>query len=97
MPDPDFRALCAELLSELEDRFTIFEPADDPLIQRARAALAQPVSEPPTDKELENTYNRAVSNYLCSIKAKRNLVDDDLADSRPAGLRAVYNWGQGNA
>lgn len=52
MPRPDFRALCAELLAELEDCFTISKPAGDPLIQRAHAALAQPAPEPPTDEAI---------------------------------------------
>ena len=42
----DFRALCAELLAEYEDSFVISEPSDDPLVQRARAALAAPPPEP---------------------------------------------------
>jgi hypothetical protein len=47
---PDFRALCAELLASCEESFIISEPSDDPLIQRARAALATTFSppEPPT-------------------------------------------------
>ena len=36
----DYKVLCAELLSEYEDSFVISEPSDDPLVQRARAALA---------------------------------------------------------
>ena len=55
MTDPDYKALCAEL----EDAYTwcieeyMTAPAEeDTLIQRARAALAQP--EPaPTDEEIE--------------------------------------------
>jgi hypothetical protein len=100
-PTPDFRDRCAELVNVL-DNLNHFPTSRLPsskiagLVDRARAALAQPAPEPPTNEELENTYNRAVSNYLCSIKAKRTLVDDDLADSRFAGLRAVYNRGQGN-
>ena len=37
----DFRTLCAELLSEYEECFTITDPSDSPLVQRARAALAK--------------------------------------------------------
>ena len=44
----DYKALCAELLSEYEDSFVISEPSDDPLVQRARAALAAKAEpEPP--------------------------------------------------
>jgi len=42
----DFRALCAELLASYEDTFVISEPSDDPLVQQARAALAQPEIAP---------------------------------------------------
>jgi hypothetical protein len=48
----DFRALCAELLASYEDTFVISEPSDDPLVQQARAALAQPEPQGPTDDEL---------------------------------------------
>jgi len=48
----DFRALCAELLASYEDTFVISEPSDDPLVQQARAALAQPEPQEPTDDEL---------------------------------------------
>jgi len=48
----DFRALCAELLASYEDTFVISEPSDDPLVQQARAALAQPEPQAPTDEEL---------------------------------------------
>ena len=59
----DFKLLCAELLSELEDRFTISEPADDPLIQRARAALAAEPQEPTfTPEEVE--LHQAPWSYL---------------------------------
>jgi hypothetical protein len=56
MTNPDFRALCAEL----EDAYTwcieeyMTAPAEeDTLIQRARAALAQPAPAP-TDEDLED-------------------------------------------
>jgi hypothetical protein len=40
----DFRALCAELLAALEDEASNWnlEPEDHPLVERARAALAEP-------------------------------------------------------
>jgi len=46
----DFRALCAELLASYEDTFVISEPSDDPLVQQARAALAQPEPQEPPEK-----------------------------------------------
>ena len=62
MPDPDYKALCAEL----EDAYTwciekyMTAPAEeDTLIQRARAALAQPEPVAPTDAEIEQWADAA--------------------------------------
>jgi len=61
MPDPDFRALCAELLGELQAlRQAVADeigcPSPEPsVVQRARAALAQPEPAAPTDEEIEKT------------------------------------------
>jgi hypothetical protein len=52
----DFRALCAELLASYEDTFVISEPSDDPLVQQARAALAQPEPQGPSDEELHQLW-----------------------------------------
>jgi hypothetical protein len=52
---PDFRALCAELLSALETEVYAhwsIDPEDHPLCERARAALATPPPEPPTVMEI---------------------------------------------
>jgi hypothetical protein len=47
----DFRALCAELLCSLE-QYPVQPPRDRYLIDRARAALAQPEPHAPADAEL---------------------------------------------
>jgi hypothetical protein len=60
MTNPDYRAMCAELLLFSEEAGEIcmnesLWPTSDPtctLQQRARALLAQPVAEEPTDEEL---------------------------------------------
>ena len=54
----DFRALCAELLADYEDSFVVGQPGDDPLVQRARAALAQPEPQEPTDDELYDLWDQ---------------------------------------
>ena len=57
MTDPDFRALCEELLqplSEYDDANPYHEHCA--LITRARAALAQPESQGPTDEELDELW-----------------------------------------
>ena len=51
MTQPDFRALCAELVDELN--YHADEHSVDELMQRARAALATPPPEPPSEKEIE--------------------------------------------
>ena len=50
MTNPDFRALCAELVDALKDENTYTIRIE--LIDRARAALAQPEPVAPTDEEL---------------------------------------------
>ena len=52
MPDPDFRALCAELLDWAERTSSHYYKQAD-VIVRARAALAQPAPAP-TDEDLED-------------------------------------------
>ena len=53
----DFRALCAELLSEYEQCFTIADPSDSPLVQRARAALAKTKPQIPKNCWLDDEPN----------------------------------------
>ena len=51
MTDPDYRALCAELVEKLDALNCSYNiPSQSALIARARAALDQPVA--PTDREL---------------------------------------------
>ena len=52
---PDFRALCAELVDKLD--YHASEHSVDELIARARAVLATPPPEPPTDEELWAFWN----------------------------------------
>lgn len=52
----DYRAMCAELLAALESEGYAHwstTPDEDELCLRARALLAQPVAEGPTDDEIE--------------------------------------------
>jgi uncharacterized Rossmann fold enzyme len=51
MTDPDFRALCAELLEALEIQLDELR-FDNRLCKRAHATLSQPAPEPPTDEKL---------------------------------------------
>jgi hypothetical protein len=67
-PDfPDFRALCAELLQPLAE----YDDADPYhehgfLIERARAALATPPLEPPTDDELYEYWISTSPEFGCA-------------------------------
>ena len=104
MNNPDFRALCAELINHLqvrvsnEDRVisTVgYYSQSQQLLDRARAALAQPepVAGESTDEELLRTYGLA----------KRDYCYDGPSDDWPKraeraatihGLRAVLaRWG----
>jgi hypothetical protein len=52
MTTPDFRALCKELVDELQGYKVAYPMHCRALLNRARAALATPPPEPPTDEEL---------------------------------------------
>ena len=53
----DFRALCAELIDALDSGIPAGRIRMSPLADRARALLAQPVAEGPTDEELWTMYD----------------------------------------
>jgi hypothetical protein len=64
----DFRTLCAELVDELEDWVAFGDEADcadaHVLVDRARAALAQPDPQGPTDEELVELFNENDWNFI---------------------------------
>jgi fructose-1-phosphate kinase PfkB-like protein len=82
MPDPDFRALCAELHEALEKRCETLE--EDRLLDRSaaalRAALAQsePVVVAPTDEELL----ASVRHFYGDQTAADMGAEDDLRTAR---------------
>jgi hypothetical protein len=58
----DFRALCAELVQDIEEWIVAVDhcpPSSSALVQRARAALAQPEPVAPTDEEIEKWADAA--------------------------------------
>jgi hypothetical protein len=88
----DFRALCAELVDNLE-RYQSWYIEDngygiddlEALLRRADAALAQPEPQGPTDKELGETYRAAY--YACENRQG--------PAAQVFGLRAVLaRWGR---
>jgi hypothetical protein len=91
MPDPNYKALCAEL-SEALCGYTL-SPDDCLLVNQARAALAQPEPVAPTDEELEqllfDNYRSAIE-FACDTKAEGDIVVDNHIDFARAVLA---RWG----
>ena len=102
---PDFRALCAEFLEVIEGEydgtgvcigFAFFAYE---LRQRARAALATPPPEPPTDEEILKLTKNISPVHLCKHKSLPS--DWDFGDyaCSPKGLidiarAALERWGK---
>jgi hypothetical protein len=59
---PDFRALCAELLDELQYQTSYETNAE--LQDRARTALATTPPKPPTEKDLREMFDENDWNYI---------------------------------
>ena len=57
MTQPDFRALCAELVTAFKDESTYTQRVE--ILDRARAALATPQPEPPTDEDLDELWDES--------------------------------------
>jgi hypothetical protein len=66
----DFRALCAELLRSME-QYPVQPPRDRDLIGRARAALAQPEPQGPTDEELDAVWDKEAGYFALYAEAER--------------------------
>ena len=52
MTNPDYRAMCTELVDSLHKHTSMWEGHEIDLVARARALLDQPVAEGPTDEEI---------------------------------------------
>jgi hypothetical protein len=69
----DFRALCAELADSLEEwlssnsigGISLDDGTDAELVYRARAAIAQPEPQGPTDEEAVALYSEVMAFYEC--------------------------------
>ena len=93
----DFRALCAELLSALENEgyaHWVHTPDEDELCLCARAALAEPEPEGPTDEELTQLLFegfRGPIEFLCEAEEEAHL----MIRNHVRFARAVLaRWGQ---
>ena len=104
----DYRAMCAELVDELEDWIVCDDESEiadtHSMIDRARALLAQTVAEGPTDEELAALMSaRFLVNQSASARAIANIgTDEQVAQVRAildgeaiAYARAVLaRWGR---
>jgi hypothetical protein len=90
----DFRALCAELVDDLElwVAFGEVEPTEEShaLIDRVRAALAQPEPVEATDEELLKTYCDARRAFYFEA-AEGESDQEDRKAATIAGLRAAIS------
>ena len=93
-----YRAMCAELVNALENARRIIEGADGTLhintaefvLLRARALLAHPVAEGPTDEEVMELMPQQMRDDLAN--AARALAGFDRANVKAAGaLRVILN------
>jgi hypothetical protein len=92
MPDPDYRALCAELLVLAEESISYRAQVNEAvrLIDRARAALAQPEPVAPTDEEIMELMPQQMRDDLAN--AARALAGFDRApDKAVAAFRIILN------
>ena len=53
MTKPDYRAMCTELVEALHEHTCLYEGHESELVARARALLAQPEPEGPSDWDLK--------------------------------------------
>ena len=85
----DFRALCAELLAEIDDKaWGIGSRPSSVAIDRARAALDQPAPVPPTDDKLLSTYATAKRGH-CYEGPDDDWPNRAEREATVCGLRAV--------
>jgi hypothetical protein len=65
----DFRALCAELHAAF-NTYAVDEAHHD-LLVRARAAVAQPEPQGPTDEELDAVWDEEAGYFALYVETKR--------------------------
>jgi hypothetical protein len=101
MPDPDYRALCAELADHLQHRVSKenqevpylirmggYYSQSQQLIDRARAALAQPEPVAPTDEEIMELMPQQMRDDLAT--AARAMIGFDNPKAAGA-IRIILN------
>jgi hypothetical protein len=92
----DFRALCAELVDALHNAIRVIRHEDgtlhistaEPVLERARAALAQPAPEGPTDEDIMGLMPQQMHEDLAA--AVRALAEQAGTDSsRVKGMMRI--------
>jgi hypothetical protein len=94
LPPTDFRALCAELADELHG-YKVANPTHcRALLDRARAALAQPEPQGPTDEEIDDWHGRCAD--LTRVGEADHYWAFDLRHDDVAGVvrAALARWGR---
>ena len=90
----DYRAMCAELVDSVELLLEMRAVDAKPMaitedrVSRARALLAQPVAEGPSDEELDSVMFQAV--WECMDKADE-LTNDEM--DRLKARAVLAKWG----
>jgi hypothetical protein len=88
----NFRALCAELVNDLHDYKVANEQYEDALVNRARAALAQPEPQGPSEKEWDE-LRAHFERILCDALSSGGPVVGNIALADHL-INAVYaRWG----
>ena len=92
----DYRALCVELLDALESNHQTWRIPVSPLVARARAALAEPVGEGPTEEELLATLDKATADFPPRHPEAESLnaVEYPLALELRKARAVLARWGR---
>jgi hypothetical protein len=86
MPDPDYKALCAELLADYEqNRFRV------ELAAEARAALAQPEPVAPTDEEIMELMPQQMRRDLAAAARAMAWVNEHDSTCAAGAMRIILN------
>ena len=99
MPDPDYKALCAELVEAyayLIDRYMTAPSNKDALVYRAHAALSQPEPVAPTDEEIMELMPQQMRDDLATAARAMIGFDNPKADylrlsNAAAACRIILN------
>ena len=81
----DYRAMCADLIDALDSGIPAGRIRMSPLVDRARAALAQPEPVPPTDEELIGPITWMIDDCI---------YDNDKGEIAQSLRELIARWGR---